>query len=412
MEQVRRTVFYQSHVDAGGKMVDFAGWQMPIQYADGIVAEHLLTRKRAGLFDVSHMGRFQITGPGAIAFLQHTLTNDAAKLAVGQAHYTILANETGGAVDDAFLYCPEEGLFLLVVNASNKDKDWTHLQEHLVDFPEVRMDDVSDSLAMLALQGPQSETILQSLVTAGALPEPKRNSVGLVTLAGVEILVARTGYTGEPVCFELFIPRESAVLLWDKMLEAGAKPVGLGARDTLRLEAGLPLYGHELGMGRDDKEIPVFAVPLAIFAVSFEDASRKFIGRDALEKQAAARADYKQRDFSDTSVLPKVVRKFKLSDRGIARDGSTVYYQGRAVGWVSSGTMVPYWEITEDAHGQDGRATHSQRAIGLCIIDPQVAVKSEIEIEVRGRKLKATVVARNLENRKVKTTYALINRRD
>ena len=268
MEQVQRTVFYQSHVDADAKMVDFAGWQMPIQYSDGIVSEHLLTRRGAGLFDVSHMGRFQITGPGAVAFLQYVLTNDCAKLAVGQAQYTILANESGGAVDDAFLYCPEEGSFLLVVNASNKDKDWKHLQRYLADFPEARMDDVSDSLAMLALQGPQSEAILQSLVTAGTLSEPKRNAVGTVTLAGVEVLVARTGYTGAPVCFELFIPVHGAASIWNKLLEAGAKPVGLGARDTLRLEAGLPLYGHELGMGQDDREIPVFAIGLAIFAVS------------------------------------------------------------------------------------------------------------------------------------------------
>ncbi len=408
MEQVQRTVFYPSHIDAGAKMVDFAGWRMPIQYADGIVAEHLATRRHTGLFDVSHMGRFQITGSGATAFLQHTLTNDAAKLAVGRAHYTILANAAGGAIDDVFLYCPEEGRFLLVVNASNKEKDWAHLQKHLADFPQAQMDDISESLAMLALQGPQSETILQSLVTEGALPEPTRNAVGKVMISGAEVLIARTGYTGESVCFELFIPPEGAVSIWKKLLESGAKPVGLGARDTLRLEAGLPLYGHELGIGKDDLEIPVFTMGLAAFAVSFEDVSRKFIGRDALEKQAAARADYKQQDFSQTSVLPKVIRQFRLSDRGIARDGSTVYYQGRAVGWVSSGTMVPYWEMTEDAHGQDGRAAHSQRAIGQCIIDPQVAVKSQIEIEVRRQKLKATVVGRNLENRKVQTTYALL----
>jgi aminomethyltransferase len=368
MEQVQRTVFYQSHIDAGAKMVDFAGWQMPIQYADGIVAEHLATRRHAGLFDVSHMGRFQVTGPQAIAFLQHTLTNAAAKLAIGQAQYTILANEAGGAIDDAFLYCPEEGLFLLVVNASNKDKDWKHLQQHLADFPQARMDDVSDSLAMLALQGPQSEAILQSLVTAGTLPQPKRNAVGSVTLAGVEILVARTGYTGEPVCFELFIPADKAVLIWDKILEAGAKPVGLGARDTLRLEAGLPLYGHELGIGKDGLEIPVFTIGLAAFAVSFEDTTRKFIGRDALEKQAAARADYKQREFSDTSALPKVVRQFKLSDRGIARDGSTVYYQGQVIGWVSSGTMIPYWEYTGQGDKVHLKDQHSQRAIGLSLV--------------------------------------------
>ncbi|MEN8128305.1 MAG: glycine cleavage system aminomethyltransferase GcvT [Planctomycetota bacterium] len=403
MEQAKQTPLYDKHTVSGARMVDFAGWRMPIQYPDGIVAEHLATRKHAGLFDVSHMGRFQISGSGAVAFLQRTLTNDCAKLAVGQAQYTILANETGGAVDDAFLYCPEAGSFLLVVNASNKEKDWQHLQRHLADFTEVRMADVSDEMVMMALQGPESESILQSLVTGGTLPESKRNAVASVTLAGVEVLAARTGYTGEPVCFELFIPAQSAGTVWDKLLAAGAKPVGLGARDTLRLEAGLPLYGHELGTAPDGSEMPVFTIPLAAFAVSFEDASRKFIGRDALEQQAAARQRYKNGDFSDTAALPKVVRQFKLSDRGIARDGSAVYYEGQPIGWVSSGTMVPYWTAQDNVLTDE----HSQRAIGLCVVAPHVAAGSEIEIEVRGRKLKAKVVPRNLENRKVKVTYAL-----
>jgi aminomethyltransferase len=407
MERIQHTVFYQSHINAGAKMVDFAGWQMPIQYPDGIVAEHLLTRKHAGLFDVSHMGRFQITGSGAVAFLQHVLTNDCAKLTAGQAQYTILANETGGAVDDAFLYCPKEGVFLLVVNASNKDKDWKHLQKHLTDFPEVRMDDVSDSLAMLALQGPESETILQTLVTAGALPQQKRNAIGSVTLAGVEVLAARTGYTGEPVCFELFIPLDSAVLVWNKILEAGAKPVGLGVRDTLRLEAGLPLYGHELGTGPEGGQIPIYAIGQAPFAVSFEDMDRAFVGRDALERQAAAKQQYKAGDFSDTAALPKVVRQVRLIDKGVAREGSKVYDDGQPVGWVSSGTMVPYWVCEAAGDGVKFKDEQSRRAIGLCLIDPQVSLGSEIEIEVRGRMLKAKIVARNLENRKVKRTFAL-----
>ncbi|MHC4761593.1 MAG: glycine cleavage system aminomethyltransferase GcvT [Planctomycetota bacterium] len=305
MERIQQTVFYQSHINAGAKMVDFAGWKMPIQYPDGIVTEHLTTRKHAGLFDVSHMGRFQISGSGAMAFLRHVLTNDCAKLTPGQAHYTILANETGDAVDDAFLYCLEEGVFLLVVNASNKDKDWKHLQQHLPDFPEARMEDVSESLAMLALQGPESETILQTLVTAGSLPEQKRNAVSSVTLEGFEILAARTGYTGEMECFELFIPLAGAVSVWNKILEAGAKPVGLGARDTLRLEAGLPLYGHELGTDPDGGQIPIYAISQAPFAVSFDDDSRDFIGRDALEKQAAVKKRYKAGDFSLAGTLWK-----------------------------------------------------------------------------------------------------------
>ena len=407
MEQVQQTVFYQSHIDAGAKMVDFAGWQMPIQYSDGIVTEHLLTRKHAGLFDVSHMGRFQISGSGAVTFLQHVLTNDCAKLIPSQAQYTILANENGGAVDDAFLYCHQEGAFLLVVNASNKDKDWAHLQEQVSDFSDVMMDDVSQSLAMLALQGPKSEVILKSLVTVGTLPESARNAVASLKLGDVEITVARTGYTGEAICFEMFMGSGFAGGIWDKLVAAGAKPVGLGARDTLRLEAGLPLYGHELGMGIDENEIPIFAIPQAPFAVSFDDESRDFLGRNALEKQAAAKKRYKAGDFSDTAALPKIVRQFKLSDNGIAREGAAVYHDGQPVGWVSSGTMVPYWVCETASDVVQFKDEQARRAIGLCMVAPQVAVGSEIEIEVRGRMLIAEIVARNLENRKVKMTYAL-----
>jgi len=401
---MKQTPFFAKHTACGARMVDFSGWQMPIQYPDGIVAEHLATRKHAGLFDVSHMGRFQVSGPGVPGFLQYALTNDSDRLAVGHAHYTMLANETGGAIDDAFLYRLSQETFLLVVNASNKDKDRQHLQAVLTDFGSVDFQDVSDPMAMLALQGPESEVILESLVTEGMLPESKRNALGQVKLCGVETIAARTGYTGEPVCFELFIPADSAEGLWDKLTAAGAKPIGLGARDTLRLEAGLPLYGHELGIGKDGNEIPVFAIPQAPFAVSFEDPDRQFIGRDALEKQAAAKQRYKTGDFSDTAALPKVVRQVRLLDKGIARDGAEVYYQGQLVGWMTSGTMVPYWTVRDTVLTDE----HAQRAVGLCIVAPNIPVGSEIEIEVRGRRLKAEVVARNLENRKGDTAYALL----
>lgn len=385
-------------------MVDFSGWQMPIQYPDGIVSEHLATRKNAGLFDVSHMGRFQVRGAGATAFLRYAVTNDCDRLDIGCSHYTILANEEGGAIDDAFLYRTGQDSFLLVVNASNKDKDWQHLQAVLKGFGSVELQDISDTMGMLALQGPQSEAILQTLLTDGALPQPKRNALGQPKLCGVETIVARTGYTGEPVCFELFMPAESAGLIWDKIIAAGAKPVGLGARDTLRLEAGLPLYGHEFGIGKDGSEISVFTVIQAPFAVSFDDAVRRFIGRNALEKQAAAKQRYQAKDFSDTAELPKVVRQVRLLDKGIARDGSVIYHQGQEVGWVTSGTMVPYWTVEDMVLTDD----YAQRAVALSMIVPDVPIGSEIEVDVRGRRLKAKIVLRNLDNRNGSVAHAVL----
>ena len=405
---MEKTPLFERHVDLGAKIVDFAGWQMPIQYPNGIVAEHLTTRKHAGLFDVSHMGRFRLTGDGASAFLRHVLTNDCQRLDVGQAQYTILANEEGGAIDDAFLYRPTADKFLLVVNASNKDKDWAHLKALVADFEDVTLEDVSADVAMVALQGPAAESILQSLVTAGTMPPPQRNSVGKITVGGIDICAARTGYTGEPVCFELFMDADDAVSVWDKLIDAGAVAVGLGARDTLRLEAGLPLYGHELGIGKDGSEIGIYAIPQAPFAVSFDDPNRNFIGRGALEAQAQARVFYKVNDFSDVLRLPKVLRQIRLTDKGIARDGAAVYYVDSLVGWVSSGTMVPYW--TCQANGETVQLTdeHAQRAVGLCLVNPDVPMGAILEVEVRGRRLKAQVVPKNLENRKGNTAYAVI----
>ena len=268
--------------------------------------------------------------------------------------------------------------------------------------------DVSDTVAMLALQGPKSETVLQSLVTGGTLPAPTRNAIGTITVSDVEIWAARTGYTGESVCFELFIPADGALAVWDKLTQAGAGPVGLGARDTLRLEAGLPLYGHELGIGKDGREIPVYAIAQAGFAISFTNPERQFIGRPALEKQAQAKMFYKSHDFSDITALPKVVRQMRLLDKGIARDGAVVYHEECSVGWVSSGTMVPFWEYKKNGQSVQLTDEHSQRAVGLCMIAPSVPVDAKIEVQVRGRKLKAEVVAKNLENRKGSIAYAVL----
>ena len=285
--ELQKTVLHARHVGLGAKMVEFGGWDMPLHYETGIVDEHLMTRRYAGLFDVSHMGRFTVRGAGALAFLQRVLTNDAAALAVGSAQYTVLANEGGGAIDDAYLYRFVEGEYLVVVNASNRQKDWEHLETERRAFESVEMTDDSKDLAMISLQGPRSQDMLVGAVGGGELPRPKRNALSIVTMGGTWALVARTGYTGEPVCFELFVPSASAGAVWDLLIARGAGPVGLGARDTLRLEAGLPLYGHELGPDAEGRDIPIFASSVARRAVSFAEGKGDFVGR--VGARAAAR---------------------------------------------------------------------------------------------------------------------------
>ncbi|MBW1869866.1 MAG: glycine cleavage system protein T, partial [Deltaproteobacteria bacterium] len=195
MNQLQRTLFYDRHVAAGAKMVEFGGWEMPVMYPTGIIREHLATRKGAGLFDVSHMGRFIVRGKGALKFLQHTLTNNAEALDIRTtgAQYTLIPNKTGGAVDDAYLYRFKEDEYLLVVNAANRDKDWKHLQTLLSETSEVELLDQTKEISMLSLQGPKSRQILQNVISIGELPEPKRNSVGTVSISGADVMVARTG---------------------------------------------------------------------------------------------------------------------------------------------------------------------------------------------------------------------------
>ena len=220
MKQLLKTVFYDKHVGLGARMVDFGGWDMPVQYESGIVQEHLATRSQAGVFDVSHMGRFIISGEGALDFLQHVLTNNAAAIEVGESQYTMIADESGGAIDDAYLYRFIENEYLLVVNASNRDKDWRHLAAFADRFAPVNLADRTEALAMVSLQGPKSKEIVLGLIDSGSLPEPLRNALGTVIINGCRVLIARTGYTGEPICFELFIERPDALMIWDLLLEA------------------------------------------------------------------------------------------------------------------------------------------------------------------------------------------------
>jgi aminomethyltransferase len=397
---MKKTLLCERHLALGARMTDFAGWQMPIQYPKGIVAEHLATRNGAGLFDVSHMGRFSVRGTGAIPFLQHLLTNNAQALAPGQSHYTILANSSGGAIDDAYLYQLADADYLLVVNASNAQKDYDYLTSHVPSFKGIELTNQSDSLAMIALQGPQSENILSSIIKSGSLPAPKRNALSQATLLDAKSIIARTGYTGEPLCFELFIPAEAVEKIWDALIAQGAEPIGLGARDTLRLEAGLPLYGHEFGISPDGTEIPILACPVARYAVSFDKAKGDFCGATALKKQADALKRYAAGDFSSTTALPRVIRPFRLRDNGIARAETAVYYNNAPVGYVTSGTMAPYWIPTNQQGQQHPTDQRGQRAVGLAMVQPDVPVDAVLEMDVRGRRLKAQLVGRNLENRK------------
>ncbi len=393
MSELSRTVFHDRHVQLGAKMVDFAGWEMPIQYPGGIVQEHLATRREAGLFDVSHMGRFAVRGTGALPFLQHVLTNNGAALEVGQSQYTIIPNQTGGAIDDAYLYRFVEDEYLLVVNAANREKDWKHFQSILPDFLEAELTDRTEELAMVSLQGPRAKDILSSLLEAGDLPEPARNSLSSVTIGGTKILIARTGYTGEPLCFELFIPRPGAGGIWDLLLEKGAVPIGLGARDTLRLEAGLPLYGHEFGTNPEGKEIPIFAVGLANVAVSFSPLKGDFIGREALRRQwEARRLIRKEGDFSRIADLPRFIRPVAVTGRGIARPGNPVFRGENPVGFVTSGTAVPKWKW--EGEGLESRLVDEKetRAIGLALVDSDLRKGDEIEIESRGKRIAAVIV--------------------
>lgn len=396
MSELKRTQLYDVHVAAGATMVDFGGWEMPIQYPSGIIAEHLYTRQVCSLFDVSHMGRLLIEGPQRKEFLQHVLTSNVSALDLNMAQYCIIPNENGGAVDDAYLYLFQEDNYLLVVNAANIDKDLEHLNRALAGF-DCTITNISDQWASIAVQGPKSKEMLMTL-TGGVSPtkEPTKNSLGTVSLEGRQARIAKTGYTGEPLGYEVYVRSEDAVWLWNRLVELGARPAGLGARDTLRMEASFPLYGHEMGTAPDGTEIPIFAVPLAKFAVSFSAQKGDFIGRAALERQHRAFVRHMDRDFSDLSPLPRRIAPIALLDRGVMRAGMEIYRGDKLVGWVTSGTMVPYFKTQGQGLSTVILEASGKRAIGLCYIDSDVLVDDTVEVDIRGKRLKAVIPARHM----------------
>jgi len=316
---LKRTPLYEKHVAAGARMVEFGGWEMPVQYS-GIIDEHTAVRQQAGLFDISHMGRLMVRGNQAEEFLQHVVTCDVAAIPLGQASYGLLCNPDGGIVDDIFIYhLPEE--YLVVVNASNREKDWQWLHAHAEGF-DVEIVGRSERWAMLALQGPGAAEVLTQAeeIGAGSLSLLPFHGVALSALFGYTTLVARTGYAGEDG-FELFFDAEQAEAFWDKLVDLGAKPCGLGARDSLRFEPCLSLYSHEIS-----DTINPYEARLG-WVVKLDKGD--FIGRAAL---AAIKAAGPARRLTG----------FEMLGRGVARGDYPVHnLAGEPVGYVTTGMPAP-----------------------------------------------------------------------
>ncbi|MBA4541319.1 MULTISPECIES: glycine cleavage system aminomethyltransferase GcvT [Thermoactinomyces] len=355
MAELKKTPLHSVYCEEA-KMVPFGGWEMPVQFS-GIKQEHETVRTRAGLFDVSHMGEVLVKGPDALELIQRLTTNDAAKLNVGDAQYSIMCYENGGTVDDLLVYRIGEQEYWLVINAANIEKDVKWILKHRQG--DVTVENISDQIAQLALQGPSAETVLQKL-TDTDLSEIKffkfKNDVAL---AGVKGLVSRTGYTGEDG-FEIYLPASDAPKLWQAILEAGKEagvlPCGLGARDTLRFEARLPLYGQELS-----ETITPIEAGLG-FAVKPEKGD--FIGREVLAVQKAEGA-------------PRKLVGLEMIDRGIPRTHYPVYHGEEKIGEVTTGTQSPTLK----------------KNVGLALINAEYANPGEeVEVEIRGKRLKAIVV--------------------
>jgi aminomethyltransferase len=354
---VRKTPLNAVHREMGAKMVPFGGWDMPVEYA-GLIAEHMAVRQAAGLFDVSHMGEFEVEGPGAQAFLQRVTSNDVGKLADGQAQYSALPLPNGAPVDDVVVYRRGPERFLLVVNAGNIEKDFRHLHDQRPDGCQVV--NRSDAYALLALQGPKAQEILQPL-TSLDLPAIRYYHFAEGVLDGVPATVSRTGYTGEDG-FELFVPASAADGVWRRVLEAGKAqglvPAGLGARDTLRLEARMCLYGNDM-----DESTTLVEAGLG-WIVATGEGKGDFPGRAVLEGQ--------KKDGP-----PRKLVGFEVTGRGIARHGYPVSIHDTPAGVVTSGTYAPYL----------------QKNIGLAYLPAgESAVGTEFDVEVRGRKVPAKVV--------------------
>lgn len=350
-----KTPLYNTHLMEQGKIVPFAGYLLPVQYPTGVIKEHMAVREKCGLFDVSHMGEILLKGPDALDNLNYILSNDYTVMNPGQARYSPMLNENGGIVDDLIVYKVNDETYFIVVNASNKDKDFNWIQDHL--RGNVQAVDLSSDIAQLALQGPLAESILLKITEADMLPEKYYSCNFNGVAAGIRCIISKTGYTGENG-FELYCAAEDGEKLWKALRTAGGNdliPCGLGARDTLRLEAAMPLYGHEMS----DNITPFEAKLKTFVKMNKED----FIGKAALlQKGEPARRRC----------------GLKVTGRGIIREHTDLYVEGKKVGVTTSGTHAPYLGVP----------------IAMALIDNEYTeLGTQVEADVRGRKVPAEVIA-------------------
>lgn len=347
---MKRTPLYETHVKLGAKIVPFAGWEMPVYYSS-IMAEHKAVREAAGLFDIGHMGAVRISGTSALQYLQKLLSNDVSLLDAGSSQYSIILNRSGGVIDDIFVYRLADH-YMLIINASNTDKDIAWLKKNNSEGIEIM--DLKDKMTLLALQGPKAQGLLQKMCDID-LKTVGHHKITSALISRIPSLISRTGYTGEDG-FELFFDGSKAELIWNKLIELGAAPCGLAARDSLRLEAGMPLYGHEYNEGITPLETPF------TFAVKLDKGD--FIGRDALVR-------HKEEGLSKKLV------GIRLKETGIPRQGFKIFKDSRVIGYITSGTMSPTLKVP----------------IGMGYVRIENSeTGSTLDVEIRGKLVKAEIV--------------------
>ena len=356
---IRKTALNAVHRQMGAKMVQFNGWDMPAEYpsSGGIIAEHMAVRTAVGVFDVSHMGDIRLTGPEALAAVQHISMNDASRLAIGQAQYSALLYPQGTFVDDVIVHRLAEDDYLLVINAGTREKDFNWVRDNTREF-NCRVENISDDFTQIAIQGPRAAEVLQTLTDA-RLGEVRFYWVTRGTVCGLrDILIARTGYTGEDG-FEIYVPADegTSARVWNQILQAGAVACGLGARNTLRLESRLPLYEHEIS-----DTINVWEAGLDRFC---KMAKPEFVGREALER-------------ARTAGVKRTLVGLEMVERGIARDGYKILADdGREIGYVTSGSPAPFLK----------------KNIALAYVPPEFSREgSTLKVEIRGQGVGARVV--------------------